>query len=297
MHQLFRLKAFLKLITTHPLTKNRLLGTLSRFCRLNLQLWWHSDYRPHRFTEKTRLLLKPGMTNALMNLYYGLLEFEDMAFVLHFLRSDDLMVDVGANVGCYTILAAGEVGAQVIACEPVPATYSHLMAQIHANQLQKQVITINSAIGADTGSVAFTSTLDTVNRVATASDLQTIQVPLNSLDELLKPYPTPILLKIDVEGYENEVLKGAKSLLTQPNLCAILIELNGSGNRYKVQDLDLHKQLVAKGFSPYRYEPFSRKFTLLTVPGTHNTLYIRDLSFAQKRVESSKPFKVMNSQF
>jgi hypothetical protein len=40
----------------------------------------------------------------------GLFEFEEMAFVLHALRGDELFVDVGANVGIYTVLAAGGVG-------------------------------------------------------------------------------------------------------------------------------------------------------------------------------------------
>jgi hypothetical protein len=47
-----------------------------------------------------------GMTGATGNLYVGLHEFEEMAFLLHFLRPGDLFADVGANVGSYTILAA-----------------------------------------------------------------------------------------------------------------------------------------------------------------------------------------------
>lgn len=47
------------------------------------------------------------MTGATGNWYCGLQEYEDMSFVLHALRPGDLFVDVGANIGSYSILAAG----------------------------------------------------------------------------------------------------------------------------------------------------------------------------------------------
>jgi len=43
----------------------------------------------------------------------------DMGFLLHFLRKDDLFLDVGANIGSYTVLAGGAVGAKSISFEPV----------------------------------------------------------------------------------------------------------------------------------------------------------------------------------
>jgi thymidylate synthase len=63
------------------------------------------------------------MTGATGNIYAGLHEFEDMAFLLHLLRSEDMFADVGSNIGSYTILASGVVGAKSVAFEPVPSTY------------------------------------------------------------------------------------------------------------------------------------------------------------------------------
>ena len=53
------------------------------------------------------------MIGATGNLFCGLHEIEDMGFVLHFLRSDDIFLDVGVNVGTYTVLAAGVAGSSV----------------------------------------------------------------------------------------------------------------------------------------------------------------------------------------
>ena len=57
------------------------------------------------FTDRARLLVSRGMYGATQNVYCGLNDFEDMSFVLHYLRQDDIFLDVGANIGAYTVLA------------------------------------------------------------------------------------------------------------------------------------------------------------------------------------------------
>ena len=61
------------------------------------------------------------------NIYCGLVEFADMAFVLHVLRAGDLFVDIGANAGAYTLLASSVAGAKTTCFEPAPATYARLL--------------------------------------------------------------------------------------------------------------------------------------------------------------------------
>ena len=82
------------------------------------------------FPNGTRLLVPPHMKGAAHFIYPGLCEFEDMGFALHFLRPDDLFLDVGANIGAYTVLAAGAAGCRVIAFEPAPATFRSLQANL-----------------------------------------------------------------------------------------------------------------------------------------------------------------------
>ena len=66
----------------------------------------------------TCLAVRRGMYGATRNIYCGLHEFAEMAFTLHLLRAGDLFADIGANVGNYTVLAAGVCGARVVAVEP-----------------------------------------------------------------------------------------------------------------------------------------------------------------------------------
>ena len=94
-----------RFIATHPLSSKRPLRALCRYGRWQIE----SRLRPEvefRWIEGSKLIARNGMTGATGNIYCGLHEFTDMAFVLHLLRPDDLFVDVGANIGSYTVLAS-----------------------------------------------------------------------------------------------------------------------------------------------------------------------------------------------
>ena len=86
------------------------------------------------------------MTGATGNWYCGLHEHDDMGFALHFLRATDCLFDIGANVGSYTVLAAGGAGARVVAVEPIPSTFRALRANVRLNDLDDRVTCSTSAL-------------------------------------------------------------------------------------------------------------------------------------------------------
>jgi hypothetical protein len=94
-------------LLNHPLSQGQKLPTLERFIRWQLGSRMLPAEVVWPFVNDARLIVRPGMTGATGNVYVGLHEFEDMAFLLHYLRPGDLFVDVGANVGSYTVLAGG----------------------------------------------------------------------------------------------------------------------------------------------------------------------------------------------
>ena len=67
----------------------------------------HQGESLFRWIGGQRLAFQRGMTGATGNFYVGLHEFADMMLPLHFLREGDLFLDIGANVGSYTVLASG----------------------------------------------------------------------------------------------------------------------------------------------------------------------------------------------
>ncbi|XZF14158.1 FkbM family methyltransferase [Chitinophagaceae bacterium MMS25-I14] len=282
----------LQFILKHPLNRDRKMAALIRFTAWQIRCRVTSKPYVHRFTGHSRLLIRKGMRGATGNLYCGLHEYHDMGFVLHFLRPEDLFADIGANVGSYTVLASAEAGADTIAFEPLPGTFSFLQQNISLNNIGRRVTAMQVALGASAGTVHFTTDLDTVNHVAVKGEMHTVEVPADTLDHMLGGRK-PVLIKIDVEGYETEVLKGAADVLSQQELKAIIIELNGSGERYGYDERKIHQMLLQLGFAPYTYDPEARLLTLLKEPGPFNTIYIRDLAFVQDRVQTAERVSVM----
>lgn len=286
----------LSFILTHPLNANHKAAALQRF------LCWQIGSRLVRgsvaipFVDGTRLLVQPGMTGATGNIYCGLHELEDMAFVLHALRPDDLFVDVGANVGSYTILAAGVCGSSTIAVEPVPSTFKHLMDNIRLNNLEARVRARNIGLGAEKTALHFSATLDTENHVLSVEEAEAapgIRVDVDTMDSLLAGF-RPTVIKIDVEGYEAKVLQGARSTLECDQLLAVIMELNRSGLRYGFDETALHDEMVGRGFMPCSYEPFGRALTPLSKKNTTsgNMLYVRDMNAVLTRIRSAPKRKI-----
>jgi hypothetical protein len=88
-----------EIIFKHPLTKNQRVAAYMRWLRWQVGSRITPGSTVVDFAGGTRLLAKPGMTGATGNIYCGLHECHDMGFLLHFLRKDDLFLDVGANIG------------------------------------------------------------------------------------------------------------------------------------------------------------------------------------------------------
>ena len=276
-----------KFIANHPLNRNRKMKAIFGFVKWQINSLLNPYPIIYQFTEKSKLIVGKGMTGATGNLYCGLHEYMDMSFLLHFLRKDDLFVDIGANIGSYTVLAAAHVEAKTISIEPVPSTFGHLTANININDIQKRIDAYNIALGSSDGTVSFTKNQDTTNHVATTDDKETIEVRVSILDNVLAGKDAPVLLKIDVEGFETEVLNGASETLNSIGLKAIIIELNGSGKRYGYDESVIHHKLIDLGFAPYQYAPLKRELIRVDTFGTHNTIYIRDIDFVNERIKNA----------
>lgn len=270
-------------ITSHPLTRDRPLAALSRFAR------WQVESRLKReilfdWIDGARLVVRNGMTGATGNIYCGLHEFADMAFVLHFLRPDDLFIDVGANVGTYTVLASTVCGARSIAVEPDPETMNCLKKNIAINALKDRVCTIEAALGPEQRTQRFTVGLDTVNRMARPGDTQTQAVQVRRLDDVLAG-KKPTLIKLDVEGFEPEVLAGAQETLEKPSLLAIESECN---------EPTVASRLINAGFEQVFYDPFSHRFSQTAAWHQNNALYVRNREACEARLKSARRFQVLH---
>jgi len=287
----------LRFIVEHPLNSGKRLASLRRFPAWQIGSRLVPGPVVVEFVGGTRLLVAPGQTGATGNLYAGLHELPEMAFVLHLLRPGDLFVDIGANIGSYTILAAGAARAKCIAFEPAESAFEILRANVRLNDIAERVEAIRSAVGDAEGEVSFTIGGDTVNHVATKGEPATMTtVPITRLDRVLGGR-APVAMKIDVEGFEARVLDGASKTMANPGLKAVIMETNGSGSRYGSDDRDLHETMTGLGFAACNYGPFSRTIELAGARNSNgNTIYVRDLDFASERVADAPTFAVAGSR-
>lgn len=267
----------------HPLTGDARLGAWLRFAKWQLRSRLQNEILLD-WVGGQRLALHHGMTGATGNIYVGLHEFFDMMVPLHFLRPSDLFLDIGANVGTYTVLASGVRKAKTLAFEPDPITLSHLRRNIEINGLSERVQVYDCALGATSGEVAFTVGLDTVNRIATSSDQKTRTVRMEKLDELVSNLQ-PNMMKIDVEGAELEVLSGAPHVLANASLKIIELETVAA---------ETAQILARSGFEAACYDPFHRQLSKRsTACKSSNALFVRDWPFVADRLQAAEPIEVL----
>ncbi|MEM9681068.1 MAG: FkbM family methyltransferase, partial [Bacteroidota bacterium] len=155
-----------------------------------------------------RIHLKKGMHGMTGNYYVKLLEFEDMAFLLHFLREQDLFMDVGANVGAYSILASYFNKCRSIVIEPISSSFRFLCKNVDLNNLNNLIESHNVGVSSSSGRLFFTTNEDTTNHVIIDRDDSNKSISVYTLDHIANN-KIPLLLKIVVEGYEWFALEGA----------------------------------------------------------------------------------------
>jgi FkbM family methyltransferase len=161
----------------------------------------------------------------------GNFEPEESGWVEDFLKPGMVFVDVGANIGLYSLLAASRVGSRgrVVAFEPSPYCQDRLQATVKANAIS-QITIERTALGDAPGELELVvehQGLHSPSFLAKEGDLR-YRVPVTTFDAYLarSGLGHVDLMKIDVEGFEPNVIRGAAAALRQGAVGAILCELN-----------------------------------------------------------------------
>lgn len=285
-------------LLNHPLSKRNKKVAFWRFLSWQLRSRLIGKPMTYDFVNQSQLLVYPGMTGATGNIYAGIHEFYDMGFLLHALRGQDIFVDIGANVGSYTVLAGSAVGSDCISVEPVPSTFSHLLENVKLNAIESKVECLNLGLGKDKGTLKFSAGKDTMNHVVTESECEChIEVDVKTLDSVLDER-IPTIVKIDVEGWESNVVAGAETLLARENPLAIIMEF-GLGKRYGFDERKLYQKIIDYGFRKASYSPFERKLTSSedTEFTGGNILFIREMDYFKERVKLASKFTALGLSF
>jgi FkbM family methyltransferase len=200
-----------------------------------------------------------GYLHHLKVVIFGKKDYEE-AFeraLLSEIKLGDVVYDIGANIGEYTEKFALQVNAtgQVIAFEPSPSASAQIIQRCQKYP-QVRVLQLALSDAASTMALNLGQTPDSpANSLASNKEsAQSIMVSVRRADEIMskEQLRSPNILKIDVEGFEPEVLSGFGNLLNSPALRAIFLEvhftiLDARGKRYAPEAIV--SKLKASGFT------------------------------------------------
>jgi FkbM family methyltransferase len=167
-----------------------------------------------------------------------------LSLAAELVQPGDTVWDIGANLGLFTFAAAAAAGpaGEVLAVEPDARLVTLLRRSAAANPNVAPVSVLGTAVADEIGVARFhvarrnrsTSYLDGFGTSQTGGSREVQTVPTVTLDWLAERFPAPAVIKIDVEGAEVLVLRGAEQLLRQG--ATVICEVAGT-NAAAVRDV------------------------------------------------------------
>lgn len=230
---------------------------------------------------------------------HGTYEEPELKFLERVLRGGDFVIDVGCNIGIHSLVAAKCVGSfgRVFSIDPNPKVIGYLEQSLLMNWMHERVKVLNLACGSMSGEVSLSIPSGRLGGASIAKNQPTLSpsstetnvietlssVKQSTLDEI---FPVAIefkVLKIDAEGAESDVLRGAEKLLKQQSFAYIMVEVAPEVAGTSIHDLirDL-KRLCGFGYQPYaltsRGHLVPRDLDILPKAGKINLVLQREIN-------------------
>ena len=257
--------------------------------------------------SKSFAFVQKGIDSASISglFYYGLNEFNEVLFAWHILRPDDIFFDIGANQGSWGLILCPKK----IIChqfEPSTETFEILKKQISLNERFKDyLIPHKKAISNKNSTVNFTKDFFTSNQIIDKKtknkDINFEKVKSITLNSASEKYGMPTLIKIDVEGFNDQVLEKGNKVLENPTLKALIIETFRRIEYKKKSFMEFEELLASYGFYPYSYNPIMRTIKPITKtnddPFANDTIYFRVSRDDLILLKESKPLKVLGELY
>jgi FkbM family methyltransferase len=201
---------------------------------------------------------KDDPTTVASILLHGDYEPETCALIEAVLKPGMTFVDLGANIGIFTLLGARAVGprGRVVAFEPAPKVMVYLERNVHNNGFAEQVTLVPSAVADRTGLVrfAFSNEYSVAAHIAVSEEPAALEVHATSLDEYFRDagWPAIHLIKMDVEGAEPSVLRGMPELVRRnPRVSLVFEVLASTFEGHPDQLAAFFESLAALGFNAF----------------------------------------------
>ena len=239
-------------IWNHPANRASPLSAVGRMLAWQLRKRIHTSSRIQPFHGLRFECAPDSHVGSAVVYFAGLPDYHEMLFLRRYLRRADNFVDVGANVGVYTLLAASVVGVgRIDAFEP--GATATLRRNVALNGLTNVVIH-ETALADRCGDRAFASEGSSeLARLLPAGDNGGEVVKCTTFDEALSRLPYA-MAKLDVEGAEPLVLRGATQHLAARNPPVWQLELDGYSQRFGYSTHEVVAWLEETGYDTFVYD-------------------------------------------
>jgi len=231
---------------------------------------------------------------------YATKEPETIEWMDRFFKTDEVMWDIGANIGLYSLYAARAKGLKIFAFEPESTNFARLNNNINLNQLSDRMTAYNVPVGGEekfdllylnphsqresksadlTPGAAMHNVGGNIDHAGAefASHLQQ-GVFMSTGDRLVEHWgiPFPNHIKIDVDGLEEEIISGMQSVLSDPRLRSLLVEVSMK----RVEKDMIYKEMLRHGFEPVTEfsDHSSRQLKGTPYEDCYNMVFVRDHS-------------------
>jgi len=241
----------------HPYNRRHRVSAVARYLEWQVR---HRLGRPwtRRFWRDRDVTLFPDSSESKWLLYNVIMDWPEFPFLEAYLRPDDTVVDVGANIGIYTLWISRflDERGQLIAFEPSSESFRRLSRQVAQNALARVVLE-RKAVAQASGRLMLTTGMDMENRVvdaaAPATATATEAVEAVTLDDYLRAHAITVVhfLKVDVEGAEPLVLDGADATLRARRIAVMQLEVGDHWRRYGRDVASTTERLRQYGYTPF----------------------------------------------
>ena len=257
-------------IWNHPGNASARLSGIARYAKWQIHKRCMQKDLPFEYHG----FMLPGFrdSHSMSAAYYfsGFPDWWEMRFMQDYLRPGDRFLDVGANVGLYSIFAAALVGVEglVDAFEPASIPANRLQQAIELNHLGGRINLHRLAVTDNTGSVEFGFAADDCQSHIRRNGEEagnSISVPAVRLDEYCAGQRYA-MAKFDIEGHEPLALSGASGMLANGNPRVMQIEMAGYSKLFGVSTAEFVQRLSDIGYDCFCYDPTLRQLSEASRP-------------------------------
>jgi FkbM family methyltransferase len=217
----------IKNLLSAPYNKSNRLFALLRFFEWKIiRLFKLTNYKKKVWGNKF-IFLNYDSFQSMWIMYNWYVDWEEFNLIQQFIKQDDFCLDIGANMGFYSIWFS-KFSNNILSFEPNSKNYQRLSDNINLNKKGENIKWQNIALGDQECEVNFTNDLDGQNHISLSTNTKVDTVICRRLDNVLNELEIENIkyAKIDVEGFELGVLNGMGNYFLNHKIDIIQIEIN-----------------------------------------------------------------------